>query len=431
MPASIKFDSTEILSTTYVPRFAKHESIPERLINSMILAREDGEVLISTSYGKKTIKLQGILTGTSQADLESKIDIFKELFSRPEKNLDLDWNGATLRFVATCSKHDFDRDHFNIKFVPWTAEFVILSGEGKDTADTTALNAHSVTTTTPGADSFTLLGSKPPKPVITLTNGWKSTAVGFEYKNTDTGEKIVVIINRSWQTLDTIIIDCYQKKVFDNASGTPVEIPFYGVFPQFKIGTNNIQITNGSIINQSTSDTLASALGNSGNIQDNQTRWTQQFSVAYSDDSFRAITLVLKKTGAPSQPLTVRVETDNNGQASGTLAHANATLTIAAANIGTVRDYVTGYAANNWHLDANTKYWIVVEVTSGVDASNYYSISFNNDNLYSRGGAKHSFDAGASYTADVRNLAFRMLYGGSGNQAGGIAHTVVYKKTYL
>ncbi len=114
----IQFDSVEILNSTYSPRFVKHESAAERFVNSLQLAREDGEILISANYGKKKITLSGILLGTSKNDLESKIDIFKELLSRQEKNLDIDWNGITLRFVATCVSHNFDRDHYNINFVP-------------------------------------------------------------------------------------------------------------------------------------------------------------------------------------------------------------------------------------------------------------------------------------------------------------------------
>jgi len=105
--ASIKFDGTEILDTTHVPRFMKHESAPLRSIQLLDLTRDDGQVVVSIKYAQKTIKLQGVLTGSSQADLESKIDTFKELFSRQAKNLVVDWNGTTRTYVATCMNHVF------------------------------------------------------------------------------------------------------------------------------------------------------------------------------------------------------------------------------------------------------------------------------------------------------------------------------------
>src|SRR5262245_30774345 len=129
---SVSFDGTDLITTTYLPRFVKHESVGTRQLDTMALSRSDGEVLIADSRGKKTISLQGTLKGSSQSDLESKIDAFTELFSRPEKNLDIDWSGGTRRYVATCTAHAFDRDHYHLSIVPWRAEFTVLSGEGKD-----------------------------------------------------------------------------------------------------------------------------------------------------------------------------------------------------------------------------------------------------------------------------------------------------------
>jgi hypothetical protein len=59
--------------------------------------------------------------------------------------------------------------------VPWTAEFTVTNGEGYDTSATTIVNAEDLTTDDTGhtndftvTSSFTLAGSKAPKPVITL-----------------------------------------------------------------------------------------------------------------------------------------------------------------------------------------------------------------------------------------------------------------------
>lgn len=165
---SIQFDSVEILDSAHIPRFMKHETAAERSLVDVQLAREDGNVLIFERYGKKIIKLQGTLTAASQTTLDDAIDTFKELFSRPEKNLDITWGGSlgTMRFVATCQSHTFDRDHYNTSAVPWTAEFIVSSGVGKDIATTNALNAQAAdtsrpvvmsraTSVDPGADSTT------------------------------------------------------------------------------------------------------------------------------------------------------------------------------------------------------------------------------------------------------------------------------------
>ena len=279
MAASIKFDGTEILDTTHVPRFMKHESSPEREIDSLVLARQDGEILIAERYARKVIKLSGIITGSSQADLESKIDIFKELFSRAEKNLDIDWNGGTRRYVASCVRHDFDRDHFHILFAPWTAEFAVLSGEGKDTSTIKPLDEHVVNVNSPAADRFSMLGSKPAEPIITIKGGnFSAYNRGVEYKNVDTGERMIVTQNSAWNTTASIIINCLLKNVTDNINLDPAifrNSKFYGVFPKFKIGTNNVQITLGGVVNQQTSEPDLTKVGSYYVINDTNIRQAQ------------------------------------------------------------------------------------------------------------------------------------------------------------
>lgn len=433
--ASIKFDNTEIVTTTNFPRFIKHESDPERDIISMPLIREDGELLISERYGVKKIMLQGIITGTSQAVLEAAIDTMKELFSRVEKNLDIVYAGGTRRYVATCSKLEFDRDHFHILFCPWTAEFTILSGEGKDTADTTPLNKHTVATTTPGTDSFSMTGSKPGKPVITLKGAnWPAGVKGVEYENTDTGEKIIVTRNSSWNTDDQIIIDCDAKTISDDCGGLAslaLDGKFYGVFPKFKIGTNNVKITVGGITNQKTNEADANDCGSDLIIDGDNDYMAQSFSVPYADTTFKGIVMALKKAGTPGN-MTIRIETDADGSPSGTLADANAEFTIAAADIGTTRAYITKYTANLWALSGNVKYWIVIKGAS-LSAGNEYGAGMTDTtDKYPGGIVKYTTDGGSTWTLQsaISSLAFKILYGGAVGTSS-VKHTVTYKKTYL
>lgn len=431
MAASIQFDSTELRNTTYVPRTIKHESAPEREIGSVKPAHEDGEVLVTERYGKKIISINGILVGSSQSDLESKIDAFKELLSRQEKNLDIDWNGSTRRYVASCQSHSFDRDHFHLLFVPWSAEFVVLTGAGKDTSSTTALNENVLTTTTPVTDSFTMGGSKIARPVITLKGAnWPSTAKGVEYLNTDTGEKIVITRNKTWGNTDSVIIDCDLKKVTDNLSlSAYVEGIFYGVFPKFKIGTNNIKISVGSLVNQASSDDDASALGSSGNLTATNFRIVQPFSVPYADSTFSGVRICVDKTGTPSGTITWRIETDSNGRPSGSLADANATGTIASGSVSTTRAYIISNSSSLWALSANTRYHLVISAGATVDGSNYYSI-YSSNGTYTRGYRMATFDGGSSYTDYSDYVAFRILYGGVAGSSS-VKHSVVYTKQYL
>lgn len=436
MAASIKFDSTEIRDTTHIPRYVKHESTADRDVVSLPLAREDGEILILTRYGKKRIVLAGIITGANQAALEAAIDTFKELFSREEKNLDVDWNGGTMRFVATCVKHDFDRDYFHLNFCPWTAEFTVLSGEGKDTTTTKAQDQHSLSISYPAnsvTDTAAVTGSKAPRPTLKIESAsWGTAIKGIEYKNTDTGERIVVTRNYNWGNNAYVQIDCSGKIITDNAGGTVVANgKFFGVFPRFKVGTNNIKISCGGIVNQSSSDTDINTLSTSWNLNSTLAYVAQKFSVPYLDDTFRGVTVALSKFGSPGAALTWRIETDNAGKPSGTLADANATGVFYAASVGTSKAYLTSYSDNLWAaLSDNTDYWLVLK-SLGVDGSNYYIIWNSNVADYPRGKVATSADGGTNWTQQPGyNLAFRILYGGSPDNVT-IKHTFEYTKTYL
>jgi hypothetical protein len=434
--SSIQYDGTELLNLTYMPQFSKHESAPDRVLMSMPLAREDGEVLIAERYGKKIIYLQGTLVGTSQADLESKIDAFKELFGRPEKNLDISWNSTTRRYVATCSRHGFDRDFFHLSVVPWTAEFTVSTGDGKDTTATTAVNAATVNFVppTPGTASVTFAGSKAPRPTITLANlDFGSLVRGFEYKNTDTGERLVVTYPGSWGNDRTATIDCDAKTVTGDAvDGITKALNFFGVFPKFKVGVNNISITCGGIVNQKSADNVLADLNTALEVMSATTRqYAQVFMVPYTDETFQGIQLAIKKTGAPGN-ITWRIETDNSGAPSGSLVSADATGTITAADVTTSTSYIIDYttSGNPFTLAATTPYWLVVKGGATLDASNKWEFGTAADATYARGYAKLSSDTGSTWSnfAAKTDLSFQILHGG-GQGSVAISHTVTYYKT--
>lgn len=418
-----------------MPQYVKHETVTDRVLTALPLASEDGSILVADRRGVKIIILQGTLIASSQANLDAAIDSFNELLSRQEKNLDISWNGSTRRYVATCTKHTYDRDHYNTNAVPWTAEFTVFSGEGKDTSSTTALNAHSLTSTNPVADSFTMSGSKPAKPYITIHGAnFSAVTCGIEYKNTDTGEKIIINKQSAVASTSYFIIDCLSKKTYYSTDNvTLVEYPFYGVFPNFKIGTNNVQITCGSIYNQTTLNSVAGGTtGVSYGLLATTTYYAQSFTIPYTDGTFKGIDLEIARLGTPGN-ITVRIETDSNGSPSGTLVDANATISgsYSTFGIGTSVAVVAFDFSTIFSLTANTKYWIVVKAAATLDGSNQYYLHPGTN--YPKGVFKYSTNSGSSYSvyqASPASFAFALKYGGLKGTST-IQHTVTYTKTYI
>lgn len=439
MPISIQFDSTEIFDATHDVKNIKHESNPEREVTALDLARADGQIFITEKFGVKKITLSGILISSSQSNLELAIDTFKELFSRVEKNLDISWMNTTRRYVATCIRHEFDRDYFHLNFVPWTAEFIVLSGEGKNISSQYAVRATgpaddyndlSFTTTSGEATGdFSLLGSKPPKPTITLkTAGTYSSIKGFAIENTDTGERIIGVTSGTFDNNDYLKIYFDEKKVVEYVNGVAeVEIDFFGVFPSLKIGTNNFKVYAGGIPFQE--NYIASpASAAEETLDDANDRIAQSFEVPYSNTTFKGISLILKKVGSPGDNITVEIQTDNGNKPSGSVV-SNATWAIAPGDMTTDFAWVTKYSANLFTLSANTKYWIVIKRTNN-DGTNYFVVG-SGGNTYSKGVKAISTDGGTNYTlTEANDLYFRIRIGGE-PQASTTKITILYYRTHL
>jgi len=184
---SIKYDSTELENATYLPRYVHHETAPERLINSLKLARQDGEVIIDDTLSIKYIEISGILVGSSRSDLDGKIDAFKELISRKDKNLDVTWVSGIRRYVCRSITHEFNRDFYNILHVPYTIKFFVATGYGTDTSETTALNKTGIVAAT-DSEEVTLAGSYNPKPKHTINLDTRGNADIIRLENEDTGD---------------------------------------------------------------------------------------------------------------------------------------------------------------------------------------------------------------------------------------------------
>ncbi len=424
---SVTYDSVQIVTTTYVPRQLKHESVPFRELTLQQLAKDDGAILVSVRYGVKRIIINGRIKASTQSGLETAIDIFKELFSRKEKNLDISWAGSTRRYVATCSRHEFNRDYMHINFVPWSAEFIIVSGVGKDTAITAVVNAFDVNLSSLLSTSVTLNGSAEPKPIFTIkfndanwpTYGARGISIQGPY-----GERIIHTKAIGYANQAELVFDMSLKKVIYQGA----EVPFLGIFPTFKIGSNSYILQAGGIIDQQFTGNVTDGINNIyGNIYA-----AQSFSVPFTDDSYKQIEVYVRKIGSPAGSLLVRIETDSNGEPSGTLVHANATATIAGGDIGTSYDWELGTFTGLFTLNANTNYWIVMtSVASSVGDQYETKYGSGVHATYKRGSKAQTDDGGSTWIvgadADIR---FKLKYGGDYG-GGPVVLDIDYFKRYL
>lgn len=234
----ISFDGTNLQSAVYLPRYHQHDSTPNREGNYLEFAGKAGGKLLDPFYKDKTIKVIGKIVGTSQADLESKIDIMKELLSRKEKNLDITYAGSTRKYVATVnSPVKIERDAFHITHAPYEIDFFVPLGYGKATASTN-ISANGITAS-PHTQTDTYTGSRPPLPIITITINAENALTVIKIENTTTGDDITITPTGGYAAADILIINTETNTVTINGT----EEDFTGIFPTFVVGSNSVVIT--------------------------------------------------------------------------------------------------------------------------------------------------------------------------------------------
>jgi len=235
---SLIFDGESINNSNILIKEISFEDVSNRHINYQKITNRDGSKFVADEYNIKKITMSGIVKDTTAPLLDDRIDDLKELLSREEKNLDIEYISGTRRFVASCTKFDTQRDHYHLTFVPITIEFTISDPPlGKDLDTTTGsydgLNDSTASTITlaTGEKSIQFAGTRRPLPKLQFTINSCLGLREIKFENTDNGDWIKVE-KTHFQDGDILIIDCDDLTV--KLNGT--EIDYEGVFPEFVVG---------------------------------------------------------------------------------------------------------------------------------------------------------------------------------------------------
>ena len=235
----IAYDDVSLQDATYLTRFVKHDVMPTRSLGTLKIAGRDGVIITSDSFDQKVIEVGGVVKADTQAALETAIDALKELLSRRQKNLDVDYAGGTRRYVATAVNTEdvVDRDHYHNGFAPFLIHFLVPKGTG--TGLERQDNNFSGITAWNYANDLTIEGKYPPEPVITITLTDAGTCDTVTFRNITTNTTISASATTGdFADGDIITIDCGERSVKLNG----VEHSFSGVFPDFALGANDFVV---------------------------------------------------------------------------------------------------------------------------------------------------------------------------------------------
>lgn len=141
-----------------------------------------------------------------------------------------------------------------------------------------------------------------------------------------------------------------------------------------------------------------------GDVTNSEFRRAQSFQIP-TLAIITSVDLYLKNgSSPPSDPITIRIETDNAGVPSGTLADSNATGTIAAGDIGGSYAFETCVFSTPFSLVGGTTYHLVASVPSQSTNVNFVWAA-DGDEGYPSGTGSSSINAGA-----WSNNAFDFLF---------------------
>lgn len=126
----------------------------------------------------------------------------------------------------------------------------------------------------------------------------------------------------------------------------------------------------------------------------------------------KAVQLYIKVANGTPSDLQVRIETNNAGVPSGTLADTNLSKTFAVAGVSGTYAFVTVEfdTVSSAALAASTTFWIVTKTAAVANDQNYNWGADASSPSYSGGNRAHSADGGSSWTADTAaDFLFRIL----------------------
>ena len=394
---TITYDGTDILNNIQKTRLVQHESVADFNINSLKPSRADGTLFINEVIDTKQIIIEGIIQGTTQANLEANIDTFNELMSRKNKNLDISYAGGTRRYVCIPGKVNYVRDYYNLLFVPFSIIMQVPLGVGKDTS-TTTLTAKTLTAVTT-TDTLTFSGSAEPKPVIKVTINTRGNGDVVRIENTDNDDYIDVDLD-DFVATDYLEVDCENLTVLKNGT---TELNYRGMFPRFEIGANNIKYTvfgSGYTIDQQNQaqNACGDIFNNGGNIPS----FGQSFIPSQSG-IIGKISMFVGKTGSPGGTVYLRLYDDNNNKV-GTSFVSSEDLTVSTF---TTALFAFEFLTMSMFVEAGKRYWITLNAVSltGSDSLNKIYFLYQNDATHYLNGKAIGAQTIASITSGVDGVA--------------------------
>lgn len=219
----------------------EHTDIPDQDAALYAIANADDSDVPDDNYPSRTIKLGGTIHGSTQSDLDSRIDAFKAIFRPRKKNLDIGYAGSTRRYVMLkVNAQGISRSNKNL-YATFTLE-LICKPFGCDTSTTDLWTAKTAFTSNTFTEAMTVGGTAPFQlPIITITLTSITGAGDYLMISNDNNGQQLLIYGQGLANGDVLVINCETRKITRNGN----EIDFDGTLLELAPGSNSITYTDG------------------------------------------------------------------------------------------------------------------------------------------------------------------------------------------
>lgn len=239
MPTVLTYNGFDLNGSVVSSTSLDDGDAPERLFPTFNIPG-GGLVFGDDDWMGKPIPAEGIIKGTSVADLEAQVDAFKAALAAKDKNFDVSYASGTRRYVARASRIQINEKRHAVTSAPWSAIFM-TTGVGVDTSATSLLTSSADTTASRNVTGLSIGGSHPDqllKTQVTVTAATGLIGKTITIQNPATSEAIS--ITRDWTVGEVLEVDASWPRVRINAT----VIDFVGAFPIYSPGTQGMLITN-------------------------------------------------------------------------------------------------------------------------------------------------------------------------------------------
>jgi len=247
MNGDLTFNSNDL--QTYSPatnlgiitNIIDHTDGPDMLMAIYAMADADGSSIPAINYPSKPVALAGAIKGSSQADLDSRIDTFKGYFTGKDKNLDIAYGSGTRRYIATAGVPKIQRKQRSF-IALFQVPITCTNPFGLDTSSTNLWAKKNNFTSATFTETPTVGGNAPYQlPIFTITIDAVTGDGDYVMISNDNNNQEILVYGLGLEAGDVVVIDCVERTVTVN----DVLVDYAGTFLELEPSANSITYTDG------------------------------------------------------------------------------------------------------------------------------------------------------------------------------------------